>query len=120
MHYVHSVPGRLRVRAAQLRGQQTRAAQVRHRLEALQGIQSVTVSTVTGSILISYDSAMLSLNAVWAALRDLDCAPQGAAALSGSGGANAAWVGNATDALIEGLVQKVAEASAMALLRAFI
>jgi hypothetical protein len=53
---VSDIPGRLRVRAQQLKGQQRLAEQCTERLAKLEGISEVHVSPLTGSVLTFYDS----------------------------------------------------------------
>jgi Heavy metal associated domain 2 len=57
MSYVHSLPGRLRVRIPAAKGNPIAAERLATKLNTLEGIQSVTANPVTGSILICYDSA---------------------------------------------------------------
>jgi glycosyltransferase A (GT-A) superfamily protein (DUF2064 family) len=66
--YVHSVPGRLRVRIPAAKGQPTTAEKLADRLNALEGITSVAANPVTGSILIRYDTAVTDAAACLAIL----------------------------------------------------
>ena len=84
----------------------------------LTGIDAVTVSSVTGSVLVSYDHEMLPLEEMWTTLHGVGCVPAGSPPAHGSDAGRA--FGGATEALIEGLVQKAAEVSAIALIRALI
>ena len=66
------LPGRLRVRLKELRWQEQLAAQCTQALGSLPGIRQVEVSTITGSILVHYDtgcypSSVVLLNAMAAA-----------------------------------------------------
>lgn len=125
MSYVHSVPGRLRVRTTRLRGRQGEAEHVRSRLLAVEGVQSVKVNDLTGSILVSYDCAAASLESVWSALFELGCVSQEAASLpaavrQGADGTVSHLADKATSVFVEMLAQKVAEVSVMALVRALV
>ena len=67
------LPGRLRIRLKELRWQDQLAAQCTQALGSLPGINQVEVSTVTGSILVHYDTAcyassVVLLNAMAAAV----------------------------------------------------
>lgn len=53
--YVHHVPGRLRVRAAAVKGSEEKAAAVRALLEPVSGVRSVAANPLTGSVTIHYD-----------------------------------------------------------------
>jgi copper chaperone CopZ len=55
VHYLHHVPGRLRVRSTTIKRDERMARRVYETLSALQGVNNVEVSTVTGSIKITYD-----------------------------------------------------------------
>ncbi len=59
VHYLHHVPGRLRVRSAAIKRDESMAGRVCETLSALQGVNSVEVSTVTGSIKITYDMRLI-------------------------------------------------------------
>ena len=53
MTYVHHVPGRLRVRAAGVKGG-ARPIALKEWLQSLEGVETVEVNPVTGSVLIHY------------------------------------------------------------------
>jgi hypothetical protein len=50
----HMLPGRVRFRVPALEGLDDVAAEVRQRLRKLEGVQSVDVSTVSGSVLLTF------------------------------------------------------------------
>ena len=62
--YFHHVPGRLRVRTTAVKGNATAAASVRALLSAANGVTSSEVSTVTGSILVNYDTRLTNAAAI--------------------------------------------------------
>lgn len=77
--YLHHVPGRLRVRLALLRRNGPAVIALRARLLALEGVTSVSINPVTGSIIIYYDRQRFAPQTFWMALRHLgflDHAPQ--------------------------------------------
>jgi hypothetical protein len=53
--YVHHVPGRLRLKAAEFRQKPSLLEAARHELSALRGVSSVSTNQLTGSILVEYD-----------------------------------------------------------------
>ncbi len=53
--YIHSVPGRLRVKIPSVKGHAEQAGAIQAALESLEGIESIRVNTVTGSIVVKYD-----------------------------------------------------------------
>ncbi len=57
--YLHEVPGRLRIQIPALKRSPLRAQEVQDLFEDLPGIKSTSVNTVTGSIIIHYDSDIL-------------------------------------------------------------
>lgn len=121
MNYIHSTPGRLRVRSARLRGSPGEGAQLRAHLLAVSGIRAVEVNDLLGSILIRYDSALISVAEVWSALfrsghvQDLR-PPQAGDADSPL----AVLTGTVSRRLVEMLAEKIAEASVAAVLGAVI
>jgi len=65
---VSETPGRVRFQVASLRGDPARAAQLEARLRRLAGVRQATVSAVTGSVLVEYDSTQLCQARIRAAL----------------------------------------------------
>ncbi len=63
-YYIHDVPGRLRVKTPLIKSRPQMADEVRTALGAVTGINSVTVNTVTGSIVIYYDARLITSKAV--------------------------------------------------------
>ena len=55
---VHLLPGRVRVKLSGLKGNTALAREVQHTLVAIDGIQHVEVSPITGSVLVLYDPSM--------------------------------------------------------------
>jgi hypothetical protein len=68
-HYIHHIPGRLRVKSVSLRRNERGAAQVREHLEGLHGITFTEVNTVTGSVLIKYDPRLVEAQTLLNSLR---------------------------------------------------
>jgi len=54
-YYLHHVPGRLRVKTPFIKGSEERALEVKNFIQRLGGIESISASTVTGSLTIYYD-----------------------------------------------------------------
>jgi len=61
--YVHSVPGRLRVRIPAAKGNAITREKLVNQINALEGITSVVANPVTGSLLICYDAAITNATA---------------------------------------------------------
>lgn len=67
--YVHQVPGRLRVKIPSVKNNPGKASDVRRILEQIEGIDSTAVNTITGSIVIHYDSRAVDSGAILDALK---------------------------------------------------
>lgn len=57
-HYIHHVPGRLRVKSPRIKGNEREAVRLRNLLAGTRGVLNFEVKIITGSILISYDAAL--------------------------------------------------------------
>ena len=55
-YYVHDIPGRLRVKTPIVKGDPDTAEDIQKLLEAVVGVDSTAVRTLTGSVIINYDS----------------------------------------------------------------
>jgi Heavy metal associated domain 2 len=58
-HYVHSIPGRLRVRSRAFRNHAENAQTALSLLRDLEGVRSVDANLTTGSLLIRYDAGIV-------------------------------------------------------------
>lgn len=67
-HYFHVVPGRLRIKSPLIKRNKN-VAEVEGLLEAISGINSFEINTVTGSILVNYDSKVVSYKKIISILR---------------------------------------------------
>ena len=67
-HYVHSIPGRLRVRSRAFRNQPEVVETARSLLGNLEGVNSVDANLATGSLLIRYDDHVVNSTRVLSAL----------------------------------------------------
>jgi hypothetical protein len=63
-HYVHHVPGRLRIKTAALKKNSSRARQLKLYLEEMHGVLEADVSIITGSIVIRYAAGVASSTAI--------------------------------------------------------
>jgi copper chaperone CopZ len=64
LHCAHHVPGRLRLRSSVIKGNVRRAGSVEGALRSLEGVYSVAANTLTGSVVIEYDAAVLAVPAI--------------------------------------------------------
>ena len=67
-HYIHDIPGRLRVRTPAIQRNHYLAHEVSGSLAMLRGIHTVTVKVVTGSIVIHYDQRVIRSREIIATL----------------------------------------------------
>jgi hypothetical protein len=59
-HYLHHVPGRLRLKARSLKGSEEKGAEIRALCTQLPGIKAIELNTLTGSLLVHYDKAAVT------------------------------------------------------------
>lgn len=58
-HYVHHLPGRLRIKCHRLKNNEHRAHRMQTCLQRLNGVVSAEVNTTTGSLLVRYDAGRI-------------------------------------------------------------
>lgn len=117
-HYIHHVPGRLRVKSPRLKRNEREAAQTRACLDQLHGVHAAEVNTLTGSILIHYDPQRLAAQTLLNTLRGLGHvhAEQGHALHYQGPGLEQ----RLSDTVVNKLVETVLERSATALVAAIL
>lgn len=59
-YYIHDIPGRLRVKNPLIKSYSKIAGDIQRLLNQIDGINSTAINTVTGSIIINYDSKAVS------------------------------------------------------------
>jgi Heavy metal associated domain 2 len=59
-HYLHHVPGRLRLKTRSLKNSSAKAAEVRALFKQLPGIEAIEFNLLTGSMLVRYDAASIT------------------------------------------------------------
>jgi hypothetical protein len=59
-HYLHHVPGRLRLKALSFRNSEDKVAEIRALCTQLPGINAIELNTLTGSLLVRYDKASVN------------------------------------------------------------
>src|SRR5262245_8962451 len=64
IEYQHDLPGRLRVRSSLFRRNPDRATAIKNSLESAEGVRSVAVNVVTGSVTVYYDRHRTSSGAL--------------------------------------------------------
>ena len=121
-HYIHHVPGRLRVKSSHFRCPTTKAREAVRRLEALEGVREVTVNPRAASITAHYDPERVDSRQLLAMLEEAGCV--GAIRYRGDGSARSGGEpkrdGVFTRALIGALAQNVAQRSVQTLVSALL
>jgi hypothetical protein len=72
-HYIHHVPGRLRVKTSAIKGNEAYAVQTQEYLRALHGVVIAEVRPVTGSVVVHYDPARVDPRTILHSLASLGC-----------------------------------------------
>jgi len=120
-HYIHHVPGRLRVKTPAVKRNETQARLARETLEGTEGITAIDVNVVTGSIVINYDHRVGDGGAILDLLRERGYITRVPSSKGISVFPNEAGVGQkVTDIVVSKLVETVLERSATALIAAII
>lgn len=70
-YYFHAVPGRLRVRTPIIK-RRNNIEEIKELLESMDGINSFDINTITGSILINYDSQVITEKKIVRMLKQTD------------------------------------------------
>jgi copper chaperone CopZ len=120
-HYIHHVPGRLRVRSLQIKRNGAVAADAKRALESMEGVLVAEVSTVTGSIVVNYDTEAVSSGAILITLRERGYITE-VVQLQGAvtERTGSAFTSKVADRLVNKVVETVLERSAVALVAALI
>jgi hypothetical protein len=122
MHYLHHVPGRLRVRSQAIKRNEAKAAAAERALAVIAGVIAVEANPLTGSIKLTYDHERVSPHELMAGLQ--------AEGLVGHYTAESAVRSGAAPSLLSGetitravaaiVLEKIFERSALALVAAII
>jgi copper chaperone CopZ len=67
-HYIHHVPGRLRLRTPRLKRDAQRAAAAEALVQTIEGVTEVRANSVTGSLTVAYQRDVVSAGAILEAL----------------------------------------------------
>lgn len=72
IHPIHDIPGRLRFILPALRRDRRRAAAVRARMRAIEGVTSASANPLTGSLVVHYAGAAATRENIVASLAEFD------------------------------------------------
>jgi copper chaperone CopZ len=68
-YYLHDIPGRLRVKNPLIKSYHRIGGDIQRLLKQIDGVNSTIINTVTGSIIVNYDSKTVSSKEILDALR---------------------------------------------------
>jgi copper chaperone CopZ len=121
-HYIHHVPGRLRVRTQLLKRDENRARAAEQIVQAIYGVTSARANALTGSITVNFQRDVVSADTVLETLAARGYYEPGKARhADGQLHDLAARAGDAAGKALFGLVfEKAVERSAMALIGALL
>ena len=71
--YVHMLEGRLRIKVSDMKGSPERAVEIEDILSQLKGISHVKANTLTGNVLVLFDSDLTNHFHIIGTLKDLGC-----------------------------------------------
>lgn len=66
--YIHETPGRLRIKSARVRRNQLEAERAQIFMEDLRGVDTVSINTLTGSVVVNYNARRTSSRQILEAL----------------------------------------------------
>jgi hypothetical protein len=115
--YMHHVPGRLRIKSPALKRNEEEGVAVRKLLLNQEGILSSEVNTLTGSILILYDGAVVQADWIVDLLKRQGCL-EPSVAIHPTALVFSQAITGAGEVLIKALTEVIVERSAVALIRA--
>jgi copper chaperone CopZ len=116
IHHNHTA-GRLRLKLAQIRKQPQRAQEIQSATRRIDGVKSVEANVVTGSLLIRYDAHKVDVETIMGSMRDMGLlsAPTRTIATK-----NRPAASPLADKVVDMLVEKLIERSAIALVGALL
>jgi copper chaperone CopZ len=121
-HYIHHVPGRLRVRTPLLKRDERRAAEAEQLVQEIYGVTAAKANTVTGSLVVNYQRDVVSAEAILNTLALLGYyEPQAVQDADGQIHDLASRAGSTVGKVLFGfVVEKAVERSALALIGALL
>lgn len=118
-HYIHHLPGRLRVKSPHLKRNARNADHARNHLGGMDGVLNTEANLVTGSLLITYDVNRVGAETLLRSLQELGHV-QDPNPAAGSQISSHNPVQRLTDSVVNKLVETAIERSATALIAAIL
>lgn len=119
-HYIHEVPGRLRVKTPKLKNNHLQAQRAAEHMKTREGVLSTRANAVTGSLLIHYDVSRVNANQLLGTLREHGFLDPHPAPLAPPRGQAIDLGRKLSNTVVDKLVERVVERSAVALIAALI
>lgn len=116
--YIHHVAGRLRLKLAQVKRNPARAHEIQAAVCRIAGVTSTHANSVTGSLVIYYDTKKTDFDTILGAMRATGVVPASGAAENTP--PHAAALATLTGKLADMFTEKLIERSAIALLGALL
>jgi hypothetical protein len=69
-YYLHQVPGRLRIKSPRIKRDPSEGKDVAALLQDLAGIETISINTMTGSVVVHHDPDMLDGGAILGVLKE--------------------------------------------------
>jgi copper chaperone CopZ len=120
-HYIHHVPGRLRVKTQLIKGNEARAKAAKEHLSNVNGVRETDVNTLTGSIIIWYDVGLATSMTILDSLRHVGVIQHVTTQTVSTGAVRGnAIVEKVGETVVNKIVEMVIERSAILLIGALI
>jgi hypothetical protein len=72
-NYVHMLEGRLRIKVSEVKGSPDKADEIEATVSQLEGVSHVKANTITGNVLVLFDSDRTNHYHIIGTLKDLGC-----------------------------------------------
>jgi hypothetical protein len=119
-HYLHHLPGRLRVKCVSLKRNDEKARWVCDYLRGIDGVVEAEANALTGSLLVRYDADVVRSETLLNSLKALGCVHHETDVLRPVTDMTHPFVQRVADQLVQKVVDTLIERSAVALVAAII
>lgn len=119
-HYLHHIPGRLRVKCASLKRNDKQVRRVCDYLRGIDGVVQAEANALTGSVLVRYDADVVPGETLLNSLKTLGCVHRETDVSRPVTDATHPLVQRVADQVVQKAVESLIERSAMALVAAII
>lgn len=107
--YIHMLEGRLRIKVSEIKGSADKAVEVEATIRDLRGVTHVKANSVTGNVLVLFDSEETNHYHIIGTLKDLGCLSKPSHAVPSR---STKW----TEAIVGPIAQVVIERAILALI----